>query len=329
LLREFRVALAQLNGRRVTRVFVVVQTNPAWIGFSFELPMHARAVKFRHHKGFINAVWSRSASTAVKRYLPLRVDSEYLVERNLRDQEKSLLAKRVLLVGCGAIGGHVAHGLARCGAGFGGGSLTLVDPEFLLGGNIGRHRLGFDALLSEKAPALAQDLTRSLPGIDVRTRTGSALDLPLIDFDLIVDATGEEQLSEALNARFVAGKSAPTLFVWINGNGGSVQSFMLANKTQGCLHCWKSHGTRRDFDPSADSPVNVRIGHGCDDPYTPFNGGAALTAAGLAIQAATDWASGVPEPTLRSIQIDYKTTHYIKPKSPRKVPSCPACGPEL
>jgi len=329
LLREFRVALAQLNGRWVNRVFVIVQAKPTWVGFSFDLPMHARTVKFRHQKGFINAIWSRSAGTAVKRYLPLRIDTEYLVDRNLRDEEKSLLAKRILLVGCGAIGGHVAHGLARCGAGFGGGSLTLIDPDFFSGGNIGRHRLGFDALLSEKSQALAQDLTRSLPGIDVRPRTGSALDLPLKHFDLIIDATGEEQLSEALNARFVVGESPPILFVWINGNGTSVQSFMLANEDQGCLHCWKSHGTRRDFDPSANSPVDIRIGRGCDDAYTPFNGGAALTAAGLAIQAVTDWVSGVPEPTLRSIQIDYKMTQYIKPKSPRKTPSCPACGPKL
>lgn len=324
-LAEWRRALGGLNGHHVRRALFIFQSSPTWFGFGFGLPADAIRVKFRHQKDFINAILSRSERIEIDRFTPLRIDSEYLVTRNLRDGDKSLVGKRILLVGCGAIGGHLAHGLARAGAGFGGGSVSLADPDGFMAGNIGRHRLGLEALLLDKADALAQDLRRSLPGIDVRPVTGSALDLNLKGYDLVVDATGEEQLSDALNARFIADQCAPVIFAWINGNGASVQSFTLADSAQGCLRCWKSHGNQGDFMPSNDVDLEVRVGRGCDDPYAPFSGAAALVASGLALQAVLDWASGRPLPTLRAMELDYRRTHHVKPKSPMKAAACPAC----
>jgi hypothetical protein len=179
-----------------------------------------------------------------------------------------------------------------------------------------------------KAAAVAEDLRRSLPGIAADAVVGSALQASLRAFDLIVDASGEEQLSEALNARFLAGESAPTVFVWINGNGTSVQSFTLADRSLGCLRCWKSHGDRTSFVPSDRGDLEVVIGRGCDDPYAPFSGAAPLAGAGLGLQAVLDWASGRPRPTLRSLQLDFGSSHHVSPKSPPKAAACPACGPE-
>jgi len=324
-LAEWRRSLGGLNGQHVRRALFVFQSSPTWFGFGFAFPADATLVRFRHEKDFINAILSRSEHIEVERYTPLRIDSEYLVTRNLRDDEKALPGKRILLVGCGTIGSHLTHALARAGAGFGGGSIGMVDPDIFTAGNVGRHRLGLEALLLDKADALAQDLRRSLPGVDARPIVGSALDLDLKGYDLLVDATGEEQLSDALNARFIAGSCAPVIFVWINGNGTSVQSFTLVDRTQGCLRCWKSHGNRTDFVPSDDTALEVRMGRGCDDPYTPFSGAAPLTASGLALQAVLDWASGRPMPTLRAIELDYRKTHHVKPKSPVKSAVCPAC----
>ncbi len=324
-LAEWRRALGGLNGLGVRRALFVFQSLPTWFGFGFAFPVDATRVRFRHQKDFINAILSRSERIDVERLIPLRIDSEYLVTRNLSDGEKSLLGKRILLVGCGAIGGHLAHALARAGAGFGGGSVALVDPDGFMAGNIGRHRLGLEALLLDKVEAVSEDLRRSLPGIDVRPVTGSALDLNLKGYDLVIDATGEEQLSDALNARFIADQCAPVIFVWINGNGASVQSFTLADRTQGCLRCWKTHGNQADFMPSNDVDLEVRAGRGCDDPYAPFSGAAPLAASGLAVQAVLDWASGRPLPSLRAVELDYRRTHYVKPKSPMKTAACPAC----
>lgn len=326
--RAIRSALGGLGQRGVNRVLLIFQARPTWFGIGIPLPFHARRVKFHTGKAFVNTILAQSAKIEIERITPIRVDSEYVVERNLRDSEKSLVGKHVLLAGCGAIGGHVAHALARAGAGFGAGSLTLVDPECFLGGNIGRHRLGLEALLCQKSDALALDVRRSLPGVDVRAITGSGLDLPLKTFDLIVDASGEEQLSEALNARYVAGDSAPIIFVWITGNGIAVWSFTLASREQGCLHCWKSHGSREAFMLQDEAELEVRTGRGCDDPYAPFSGAAPLVAAGLATQAGIDWASGRPNPALRMLQVDTRSGHFVKPRTPGKAHACPACGPQ-
>ena len=309
------------------RILVMFQAQPAWFGFSFKPPLDSRRVRFRHDKDFVNSILSRAAGLEVERHTPFRLDSPYLIERNLREGQKALTGRRILLVGAGAIGGHLAHALARAGAGYGGGSLRVTDPQIFTGGNLGRHRLGVEALLRSKAEALADDIKRSLPGIDVEAIVGSALEVPLKAFDLVVDATGEEQLSEALNARFVSGDSAPIIFTWINGNGSAVQSFTLADPEQACLQCWKTHGDRRSFVPLDEASLEVRVGRGCDDPYAPFSGAAPLVAAGVGIQAVLDWASGQPRPTLRSVQLEYGATHPVAPKSPSKSKQCPACGP--
>ena len=326
LARTVRATLAGLNGLRVCRALLVFQTEPVWFGIGFRVPPAVGQVKFRHDRSFVEALETRSARIKLERYTPIRIDSNYLVRRNLREDEEPLLGKRVVLAGCGAIGGHLAHALARAGAGFSLGALFLVDPDRLGAGNLGRHRLGFDGLMLKKADCIGAELKQSLPGIDVRPIIGSVLDLNLRDFDLIIDATGEEQLSEALNARFVAGQSAPLIFSWILGNGLAVQSFTLSSTKQGCLRCWKSHGSLASYVPADREQTGIRIGRGCDDPYVPFNGASPMLAAGLTLQATIDWASGRPTPTLRTVEIDYKSTHHIKPKSPKKTARCPACG---
>ena len=326
LARSVRATLAGLNGLRVRRALLVFQTEPVWFGISFRVPPAVGQVEFRRDNSFVERLQMRSGRIEVKRYTPMRIDSDYLVRRNLREDEEPLLGKRVVMAGCGAIGGHLAHALARAGAGFSSGTLFLVDPDHLGAGNLGRHRLGFEGLMLRKAECIAAELRRSLPGIDVRPVIGSVLDLDLRDFDLIIDATGEEQLSEALNARFVAGQSAPLIFSWILGNGLAVQSFTLSSTKLGCLHCWKSHGSLASYAPADQKQTTIRIGRGCDDPFVPFSGASPLLAAGLALQATIDWASGRPTPTLRTIEIDYKSTHHVKPKSPKKTAKCPACG---
>lgn len=70
-------------------------------------------------------------------------------------------------MGCGTIGGYLSDMLVKAGAGSCGGKLTLVDFDGLLPQNIGRHRLGFPDLLSNKAEAMAKELKRLSPGVEV------------------------------------------------------------------------------------------------------------------------------------------------------------------
>jgi hypothetical protein len=97
----------------------------------------------------------------------MRIDNNYISQRNIPGLH-TLAGKNIAIIGCGTIGGYLSEMLVKAGAGVSGGRLTLVDYETLSPQNIGRHRLGFPDLFSNKAVAMAKELTRLHPGFDIR-----------------------------------------------------------------------------------------------------------------------------------------------------------------
>ena len=130
-----------------------------------------------------------------------RIDDRYLAERNLPGS-KTLAGLKVGLVGCGTIGGYLAEMLAKAGAGTIGGKLTLVDMGSLEPGNLGRHRLGFDALIKKKAEAMCDELRRVAPGIDAAAVVGDVKAANMGPLDLLIDATGEQGLTDWLTWKY-------------------------------------------------------------------------------------------------------------------------------
>src|SRR5262249_12582392 len=82
-----------------------------------------------------------------------RRDRGFLVQRGGGHVE--LESKRVLLLGCGSVGGHLAFALARAGIG----ALTLVDHDIFTAENTYRHALGKPYWGKMKALAMQQALT--------------------------------------------------------------------------------------------------------------------------------------------------------------------------
>ena len=82
-----------------------------------------------------------------------------MAQRNVPDMQ-TLSGKRLVIIGCGTIGGYLAEMLVKAGAGTAGGQLTLVDFDSLYPQNIGRHRLGFPNLFSNKATGMVEELQR-------------------------------------------------------------------------------------------------------------------------------------------------------------------------
>ncbi|MFF1257596.1 HesA/MoeB/ThiF family protein [Streptomyces sp. NPDC058321] len=105
-----------------------------------------------------------------------------------------LSGSRVAVVGVGALGSFIADLLVRSGVR----SLTLIDDDVVMPGNLVRHLVGPDAVGLPKVEAVKQHLVRNhevqsdgIGTIDRALTTGSdALD-HLQNHDLVVDATAD------------------------------------------------------------------------------------------------------------------------------------------
>lgn len=305
-----------------------VHTPLGWLGFGFELdPIHRLGAqkKPRLYKQFLHRRdgTRRISRLAVTEFGPDFVHSRNLFFRDLKD-------KRIAVIGCGAVGSHVAPGLMRLGAGTGKGRLDLVDPDHMNPENLGRHVLGYPALFKLKAEALADELMRQFPFSSVRARPHNVRAFgDLFDADLVIDATGEEAASEMINAmRLARGTETPVLHVRIRGNGECVQTFWAQGRDFGCFRCLlqADHKNYREerYPVLKDQPKRKQLG--CAG-FTPYAVSASMAAAALCLEVVVDWLqNGRPSPRFRTSATANANVFAVKNQEVRRLPACPACG---
>lgn len=255
----------------------------------------------------------------------LRLDDVYLSQRNLPSQP-TLTGKRVALVGCGTIGGFLAELLVKSGAGLGWGELLLIDPDVFAPQNVGRHRLGMNSVLQNKASALAAELRRGAPTAAIRDFPVSVEDFDLSRADLVINATGEEALGHLLTRNWTQKNLfIPSLTVWIEGAGVVVRSLLRDTADQGCTRCM-SDAARKPHFPAVNEPTPVELaGHGCESLYVPFPATASVHAACLAAEMVADWNQGAPSPRLRTRVIRAGFTRAAEDGDVSRQLGCPAC----
>lgn len=322
--RSLRRALAWMYERKQRSLFVLFTTPGPWFGARLDLPPTVDPSKFTRSNRFAHLVAGATASKVrVTPFRIERVDPTYIVERNLPDGVPNLSGKRILMVGCGTIGGYLAEALVQVGAGSNGGALTLVDPQRLTAGNLGRHRLPLAALNRSKAWALAEVLKASYPWIDVVPVEGRVSNLPsLAGYDLVVDATGEFSVAMELNDMWCAHKIKAIVYVMVLGNGQGVQSFVCSDRSLGCRRCLED---KPDLIPVSPDAQQMRQGRGCDAAYAPFSVAAPHAAVAAAIEAVLDAISAAPQRSLRTIELDGDIRH-VRTKIVEKHRGCPACS---
>jgi molybdopterin/thiamine biosynthesis adenylyltransferase len=254
------------------------------------------------------------------------------------DTQPTLSGKRITLVGCGTIGSHLAKMLAQSGAGYGrDGRLRLIDQQNLKPGNLGRHLLGLPDVGRPKAVAVRDLLVRQYPELDISPSFADVLkDLHALDYnDLVIDATGDEGVANAINAylseRRRHADSAPTsIFVWLFGNGAAAQALCVATSDDACYRCLRpDHGAPWRFSPLRSGYVPREVPAQCGEgPFFPYGVAAPVTAAALALQLALDWSKGDPSPRLRTQRLALNETQQVKDQNPSRSARCPACGME-
>jgi molybdopterin/thiamine biosynthesis adenylyltransferase len=273
----------------------------------------------------------QGANVKVLRFRGLSMDETYLYSRNLGGW-KSLAGKEIALVGCGTIGGFLAKHLAQCGAGSCGGRLLLIDNDILQPGNLGRHLLGMRDLKRNKAEACRDAILRDLPHLDIDAHPDNALKAlgPLSRSDLVIDATGEEALSIALNHHAVRRRPSfpPVLYVWLAGNGSAVQALLCDRSEHACYKCMKPElaGQSRYRAVRSDRDLRLDTNAPCGDGlFVPFPVSRSAAAAALAVELALAWAGGKPEPRFRNRLLDPAHAFNVKDGNPAPSAACPAC----
>lgn len=254
--------------------------------------------------------------------------SAYLHSRNL--DTPSLAGKRVVQIGCGAIGGYLAQALAKMGAGACGGELKLVDPASLEAENVGRHWLGMSSIFLPKAIGVASELAEQFPESrfvpeegDIRRSSDP------FKADLVIDATGIEAVSEVLNSMHCRGtrRRVPALYVWVAGNGAAVQGLWVDSPEHGCYRCLrvpKGARYREERFPVLNDAPRFRTA-GCGH-YLPYAVSAPMNAAALAIEFIVDWLAGDVSPRFRSALRIGADVRKQKNQNIPPVNACPACS---
>lgn len=147
-----------------------------------------------------------------------RMDPDWSLARDHGlGQLQARRSKRVLLIGTGSLGSVVAMLLARAGLG----GMVLVDSQLMEAENTSRHVLGLQHAGHAKAPELADEIRRAVPGIDVKGVRTDALSWltklkPDEAFDLVVDCSAERSIRQALTLlRATKLGHAPVIHAWL------------------------------------------------------------------------------------------------------------------
>jgi molybdopterin/thiamine biosynthesis adenylyltransferase len=307
---------------------LAVRSPVGWLGFGFDLnPTQARfaARKPKSYQQYLHKV---GAATPLFRLCICEVSPAFVHSRNLTHPD--LRDKHLTLVGCGAIGSYVAQSLVRLGAGTGKGRLRLIDPDMLLPENLGRHVLGYPALFENKASALTRELQGSFPLARIEAVTESAMGYEaLFDAHLVIEATGDEAVATALNARHLdEAPTTPVLHAWILGNGEATQTIWVSGDKHACYRCLRiiDHDGQLQYRFPVLKEETERRQIGCH-AFTPYAVSASLQAAGLVIEMVVDWLKfNNPTPRLRTRLAENANVFKVKNQNVDRLKECLACG---
>jgi len=327
---QYRMVFAALTARKI----VTIDGPNCVLGVRLQFPkgleIALSTIKTRKSK-IPELIENQKSEIGLERFGGFWCDQKTLAERNLVGMS-TLASKRIALIGCGTLGSHLAKFLVQSGAGSDA-PIHLFDRQELSAGNIGRHYLGFGYIGQAKARALSDELKRFHPDTSVLPFCGDVFDDWNIakDCDLIIDATGDWNTQNAVNAAFLKNENMDVqavLYSWICGNGAAAQSFLSIAGDPYCFRCLRPDANKKwrytGLNPKYEETIeDATCGDGA---YFPYSVAAPAIAAGLSTEMILGWANGKVGSRLKTIVIDHERGAGRKPTTPSRSLNCPACA---
>lgn len=255
-------------GKEIDVIGVLYPEETAWRATGNGWLFVVRQLRPGNVKGFRNNfafdTFLVRAGRAGRSYLSARVPELAAVQE-----------KRIVLIGCGALGGPIALECARSGAA----SLKLMDSDFVEPGNSVRWPLGFSAAGYFKAEALEKFIKDNYPSVEIGSwplRFGAPFSLggpQLAQYDdffkganLIIDCTAEVGLHYPLSefARenkisYIAISATPGFW------GGRIFRF-IPGITEGCWVCLCNSLEEGRIPKPVGDPNGDIVPVGCAEP---------------------------------------------------------------
>lgn len=302
-------------------------------GFCFTVPeLSAQAIGQNRFKQAANMLM-RDCNKIV-RYNLNRADPHYIQTRNTPNTAPSLKNRRVILVGVGTIGGHLAKLLCAHSAGWGKrGELHIIDPDRFSVENIGRHLLGAESLGSSKANAVASHLKSSFPYLNIKAYDSSVTKCwhLLTDDCIIIDATGSQTVSIAIPDYLSQKKLNPVvLHSWVHGHGAATVALLNDRKVRksACFRClWRLENNTYypRYKLSQDHVEDAPVFASCHHSYHAYASTVSMIAATQAMTLLYDHLAKRAKKTLRFNVLRTDLCQNRPDTTPTQANECPIC----
>ncbi len=230
---------------------------------------------------------------------------EVTTRRDAKSVMATFASQTVTLLGCGAIGSHLAEHLTRVGVK----ELTLIDRGRVRIGHLSRQSFDHADVGRPKVEALRERLVRIRPELEQRVKTHDGDALPLVgeqdgslwDADIVIDATANTTVAKrfelAVRDRdkkpwlmsMLLGHQANRGFLTVappTGRGGT--SWIRQRTKLACLADPRLHSFAQEFWPDPPRTDLFSPEPGCSSPtFIGANADIAAVVAYLAREAAT------------------------------------------
>lgn len=226
----------------------------------------------------------------------LRCDKEFLLNRG--GASLNACEKKILVIGCGSIGGYLINELVKTGLS----SIDIVDGDLLKEENIYRHLLGMEYINQYKSKALVEYITKNIPNVKINSIEDNIEDaindgnISLSKYDLIISAVGNHNVNRWVN-EYVYNNNIkiPVIYLWNEVLGIGSHVAFITSEYDGCYECFFGESEDGIYDKTSycerGQSFTKKV-RGCGSSYLPFSSSNSLTTAISAIEVIKNYFEG-------------------------------------